>query len=569
MSHVLSLKERLSKALVSKRLLTADQLAVVLQEAGAGSRHFARLLIDRGLVTEEQLNELLAQDFGIPMISLATHQVSADVSRLIPKRIARQYTAIPVALSGDRLQVAIADPLNIFTIEDLSMLTRYAVDPVLAPASEIRRAIERIYGGHGTGTEESAADPQAIEVAASGMPQSVDALLREEGGEAPVVRAINLMISEALRQRASDIHLEPMADGCRLRYRIDGRLREAYQFPKRVQSTMLTRLKIMSGMDITESRLPQDGRFKIRQELGGEVDFRVSVLPVADGNKVVMRILNRDALSIGLSHLGFLPDSIRSFKAATERPHGMILVTGPTGSGKSTTLYSILNQLNDPTRNLVTIEDPVEYQLPRVTQVQVNPDIGLTFGAGLRSLLRQSPDIIMIGEIRDFETADIAMKASLTGQLVLSTLHTNDAASAVTRLVDMGVEPFLVASSVTLIEAQRLVRTLCTSCREPADPSKALVQQLGLTTDRSATFYRPKGCHSCQQTGYRGRMGIIEVFPVDEHVQELIVSRANAGEIRTYAIESLGLNTLRQDGLRKAAMGLTTIDEILQATSEE
>jgi len=311
------------------------------------------------------------------------------------------------------------------------------------------------------------------------------------------------------------------------------------------------------------------------------VDFRVSVLPVAEGNKVVLRILNRTDLSAGLDHLGFLPDSIQAFKEVVQRPHGMILVTGPTGSGKSTTLYSILSQLNTPARNLITIEDPVEYQLPRITQVQVNPEIGLTFASGLRSLLRQSPDVVMIGEIRDFETADIAMKASLTGQLVLSTLHTNDAPSAVTRLVDMGVEPFLVASSVTLIEAQRLVRALCMACRESIEPPVALLRRAGTRDPSTAdlagtpqasaatTFFRAKGCSSCHGTGYRGRLGIIEVLVVDERVQELIVAKAPAWDLKQYAVESLGMRTLRADGLRKAAMGLTTVEDVLRVTAEE
>ena len=331
---------------------------------------------------------------------------------------------------------------------------------------------------------------------------------------------------------------------------------------------MSTRLKIMSGLDITEWRIPQDGRFKVRLD-EREVDFRVSVLPITHGGKVVMRLLDKANLSIGLDHLGFMPESIEQFKEAVKRPHGMILVTGPTGSGKSTTLYSVLNQLNQPTKNLITIEDPVEYQVEGITQVQVNQEVGLTFAGGLRSLLRQSPDVVMIGEIRDFETADIAMKASLTGQLVLSTLHTNDAASAVTRLIDMGVEPFLVASSVSLIQAQRLVRKLCPKCREPLQPSPTLLQRFDLHPSKGATFFQAKGCRQCNGTGYRGRMGIIEVFQIDERVRELIVSRAQSWEIKEYAIKELSMIPLRQDGLRKVEMGLTTLEEVIAVTSEE
>lgn len=495
---------------------------------------------------------------GIPSVSLADYDVDPSVSRLIPKRVARQYTVLPIAKSGDRIQLAMANPRDIVAIGDVALLTQCAVDPVLAPAAEICQAIEQVFASH------------SMEEAAAHSPQ--ESLIErgvEEASDAPVTKALNLVITEALRQRASDIHLEPMADGLRLRYRIDGNLREVYQLPKAVQDTVLTRLKIMAGLDITEWRQPQDGRFKLRFEDREEIDFRVSVLPVAEGNKVVLRILNRSSLSAGLDHLGFLPDSIQTFKEAVQRPHGMILVTGPTGSGKSTTLYSILHQLNTPARNLITIEDPVEYQLPRVTQVQVNPEIGLTFASGLRSLLRQTPDVVMIGEIRDFETADIAMKAGLTGQLVLSTLHTNDASSAVTRLVDMGVEPFLIASGVTLIEAQRLVRKLCTACREPITPPEARVKQLGIALDAQAAFYRAKGCQACYGTGYRGRMGIIEVLTIDERIQDLIVAKASSWDIKQYAVESLGLRTLRQDGLRKAAMGLTTVEEVIRVTSEE
>lgn len=566
-----SFKARLSEALVAKKLMTKEQLTRLLEEARDGGKNFARLLIDRGLVSEERFFGLIAEELGIPTISLAKYRVDPAIARLIPERVARQYILIPISKFGERLIVAMADPLNIFAIDDLKALTQYAVDLVLAQEVEIRRAIEQTYGAQASVLVElPGQDGQGVEtqVDSSSLDSTMQLLLSEEAGDAPVVKAINLVIVEALRKRASDIHLEPMADALLVRYRIDGQLMEAHRLPKAVQSTVLTRLKIMSGLDITEWRLPQDGRFKVLLDTR-EIDFRVSVLPITHGGKVVLRVLDKSNLSIGLDNLGFLPESIEAFKEAVKRPYGMILVTGPTGSGKSTTLYSVLNQLNTPTRNLITIEDPVEYQLEGVTQVQANPDIGLTFASGLRALLRQSPDVVMIGEIRDFETADIAMKASLTGQLVLSTLHTNDAPSAVTRLVDMGVEPFLVASSVTLIEAQRLVRKLCTKCREPIDPPKELLKRLGFTPEKGATFYQTKGCHVCNGTGYRGRMGIIEVFAIDEHIRELIVAKVPSWEIKQYAVEKLGMTLLRQDGLKKAAIGLTTLEEVLQVTSEE
>ncbi len=563
-----SFKARLSQALVKKGLMTREQVDHLLEEATAGGAHFARLLIDRRLVTEQALVGLLAEDLGIPMLSLSKYRIDPEVARLVPERVARQYTLIPISKLGQRLVVAMADPLNIFALDDLKTLTRYAVDPVLAQEVEIRRAIEMVYGASPLGILASAANgEEAASVDADTVDTAIALQLSGETGEAPVVKAINQIIVEAIRKRASDIHLEPMEAGLRVRYRIDGRLMEAHRLPKKVQSTVLTRLKILSGLDITEWRLPQDGRFKVRLDTR-EIDFRVSVLPITYGGKVVLRVLENSSLSIGLDHLGFLPESITAFKHAVTRPHGMILVTGPTGSGKSTTLYSVLNQLNLPTRNITTIEDPVEYQLEGITQVQVNPDIGLTFAGGLRALLRQSPDVVMIGEIRDFETADIAMKASLTGQLVLSTLHTNDASSAVTRLVDMGVEPFLVASSVTLIEAQRLVRKLCTNCRAPSAPSKTQLAQVARPSGTPATFYRAEGCHLCDRTGYHGRMGILEALLIDEHIRELIVANAPSWEIKDYAVKTLGMTTLYEDGLKKAALGLTTLDEVLAVTSE-
>jgi type IV pilus assembly protein PilB len=519
-------------------------------------------------VSESQLTELLSNELGLPMISLTKYRIDPAIAHLIPERLARQYQLIALTKFGERLVVAMSDPLNIFAIDDLKALTQVAIDPVLSPEAEILRAIEQTYASDAqTPSAGTAASPGVQDV--DNIDTAVALLLTEAGEEeAPVVKVINLMVVEAMRRRASDIHLEPLEGGLRVRYRIDGRLVEAHKLPKASQATVLTRLKIMSGLDITEWRLPQDGRFKVRLD-DREVDFRVSVLPIAHGGKVVLRLLDKSNLSIGLDHLGFFPESIKLFEEAVKRPYGMLLVTGPTGSGKTTTLYSVLTQLNQPTKNLITVEDPVEYLVEGITQVQVHVEVGLTFAAGLRALLRQSPDIVMIGEIRDFETADIAMKASLTGQLVLSTLHTNDAASAVTRLIDMGVEPFLVASSVSLIEAQRLVRTLCTTCRQPFAPGPDLFKKLGIRPSKGATFFRAGGCRLCNGTGFHGRMGIIEVFQVDEHVRELVVNRSPSWEIKDYAIKEQGMCTLREDGLKKAEQGLTTLEEVIAVTTEE
>ena len=567
-----SLKERLSTALVDKGLLTKERAEHLLKEAATNGKEFSKLLIEREGINEETLVGMMAEELGIPALSLAKYRLDPALAQLVPERLARQHLLVPIAQFGQRLVIAIADPLNVFALDDLRMVTHQAVDPVLAQESEIRRAIDQLYRGQIPVTEEPSTEPgvsspQTAEPLAEPEPEG-QLRLSDETASAPIVKAINLMIVEALQKRASDIHLEPMAEVLRVRYRIDGQLKEAHLFPKTTQSAILTRLKIISGMDITEWRLPQDGRFKVRLDVR-EVDFRVSVLPVTCGGKVVLRVLDKGNLSVGLDHLGFLPESIEAFGEVVKRPYGMILVTGPTGSGKSTTLYSILSQLNLPTRHIITIEDPVEYQVEGITQVQVNPEIGLTFASGLRSTLRQNPDIVMIGEIRDFETADIAMKASLTGHLVLSTLHTNDAASAVTRLVDMGVEPFLVASGVTLIEAQRLVRKLCLKCRKAYEPAPELLKRLGRPPKHTATFYRAAGCRSCQGSGYHGRMGILEVLVVDDRIRELIVSKTQSWEIKRYAIEQLGMTTLREDGLKKAAMGLTTLEEVLQVTSEE
>ena len=564
-----SFKQRISEVLVSQRVTSQEQLDKIIAEATRSGTSFAHLLIERGVITESKLVELLSKELGLPVISLAKYRMDLAVAKLIPERLARQYDLVALSKFGDHLVVAMSDPLNIVAVDDIKTLMQVIVDPVLCSKTEIQRAIEQVYSGTPQTDGATGQNGQGDEVEEGSLDTAVALLLNESTqNEAPVVRVLNLMITEAVRRHASDIHIEPMRDSLRVRYRIDGHLVEAHQLPKASQNLMLTRLKIMSGMDITEWRLPQDGRFKVRLD-EREVDFRVSVLPISHGGKTVLRLLDKGNLSIGLDNLGFLPESIEQFRLAVKRPYGMILVTGPTGSGKSTTLYSVLNALNQSARNLITIEDPVEYQVEGVIQVQVNPDVGLTFSGGLRALLRQSPDVVMIGEIRDFETADIAMKASLTGQLVLSTLHTNDAPSAVTRLIDMGVEPFLVASSVSLIQAQRLVRKLCMKCREPLEPSKTLLRQLEIDPNVGGTFFGARGCRMCNNSGYAGRMGLVEVFPVDGRIRELIVARAQSWEIKQHAVKELGMATLRQDGLKKAEMGLTALEEVMAVTSEE
>ncbi len=562
-----SFKQRISELLIRQKVTTKEQLEKIASEASRNGKSFAQLLIDRGVVSESKLTELLARELGMPTISVEKFKVDPAVVKLIPERLARRYHMVALSKAGDRLMVAMSDPLNIFAIDDLKASTQVSIDPVLSSETEISRAIEQWYGNQPVLAPEAPKEDQATDDGS--LDTAVALLLNERGDEeAPVVRVINLLLIEAMRRHASDIHLEPTEQLLRIRYRIDGHLLEAHKLPKAVQNPVLTRLKIISGIDITEWRVPQDGRFKVKLD-EREVDFRVSFLPLTHGGKVVLRLLDKSNLTIGLDHLGFTLESIEQFKGAVKRPYGMILVTGPTGSGKSTTLYSILNALNQPGKHLTTIEDPVEYQIEGITQVQVNTDVGLTFAGGLRAILRQAPDVVMIGEIRDFETADIAMKSSLTGHLVLSTLHTNDAPSAVTRLIDMGVEPFLVASSVTLIEAQRLVRKLCVKCRAHIEPPKQLLERLGIQPSKDAAFYKPVGCRHCSNSGYHGRMGIIEVIQIDEHIRDLVVSRAQSWEIKNYAVKELGMITLHQDGLKKAEKGLTTLEEILAVTTEE
>ncbi len=562
-----SFKQRLADILVAQKLATREQLSPLLEESSAKGKNFARLVLESKLVNESVLSELLAQSLGLPLISVLKYRMDPEVARLIPERLARQYQVVPLAKLGDHLVVAMADPMNIFAIDDLTALTQFKINPVLSLETEIRQVIDKAYA---VPTVELPSDSDSDGESKVVQETPFEDIRIDEGATegAPVVRAINLIVAEAIRHRASDIHLEPMQEQVRVRYRVDGHLIEAHRLPKTIQGAVVARLKIMSGMDITEWRLPQDGRFKVRLD-SRQVDFRVSVLPISNGGKVVLRVLDKSSLSIGLDQLGFLPESIAQFKRAIKRPYGMILVTGPTGSGKSTTLYSVLTELNQPMRNLLTIEDPVEYQVEGITQVQANPEVGLTFASGLRALLRQSPDVVMIGEIRDFETADIAMKASLTGQMVLSTLHTNDASSAVTRLIDMGVEPFLVASSVSLIEAQRLVRKLCQKCREPVTPNPELLRASEFEPPPTATFYKAVGCTHCRGKGYRGRIGIVEVITVDDHIRDLVIRRVQSWEIKEYAIKKMGMVALRVDGLKKAALGVTTLEEVLAVTSEE
>ena len=543
-----SLHDALGQALIKKGLIKekAFDRARAIQVKNGGS--LGGILIMEGMVDEKDLMPVMSSVFNIPAVNLSRYKIEQDCVGLIPEKVARQYRVIAICKLGSTLVVAMSDPLNIFAIDDLKMITKFNIEPVLSTETDILQAIDKFYANEGKAWSEMAkgGGEGEIELEVVNAPKEEfdigDAAL--EGETVPIVKIVNLILLEALKKRASDIHVEPEESSMRVRYRVDGNLHDVLKIPKKNQNAVLARLKIMSGMDITESRVPQDGRFKIRAQKK-EVDFRVSALPTSFGSKIVLRALDKSSLSIGLVKLGFSKYAIERFKDAIERPFGMILITGPTGSGKSTTLYSIVNQLNTPGRSIITIEDPVEYQVEGITQIQANSDIGLTFASGLRSLLRQSPDVIMIGEIRDSETADIAIKASLTGQLVLSTLHTNDAATAINRLVDMGVEPFLIASSVILVAAQRLCRVVCPICKGKGE-----------------------GCKKCASTGYYGRCAAMEVLSVDDKIREMIIERASTDDIKKYAA-SKGMKTLREDAMEKQRQGVTSEEEALRVTSEE
>ena len=569
-----ALKEKLIDALKNSEQITKEQLDEALKTQKKQGGNLGAILMQKGFIKERDLALLLSSTLNLPVLNLSRFKIEPDVLKIIPERIARQYHVIPVSKMGNNLTLCMSDPLNIFAIDDIKALTQYEIDPIISTDKEVLDAIHNYYGAESTQLAQilqevkEADESQPLEVAKVQEQEIVDIEeATKQSKVTPIIKVVNLMVTEALESRASDIHVEPQEDNLRIRYRIDGALREAFTLPKKDQNAILTRLKIMCGLDITEWRIPQDGRFRVRLR-DKDVDFRVSILPTSHGGKIVMRALDRTSLSVGLEKLGYLPGPLKLFQEAIAKPYGMILVTGPTGSGKSTTLYSIINQLNTTERNIVTIEDPVEYQVEGLTQIQVNPDIKFTFANGLRSLLRQSPDIVLIGEIRDFETADIAIKASLTGQLLLSTLHTNDACGAITRLVDMGVEPFLVASSLVGIAAQRLCRKICANCKEPVEVTPAVLKRLGIEASKDNVFYQGKGCNKCNNTGYFGRMGTLEIVLIDDNIREMVIKKKSSDDIKAYAV-SKGMKTLRDNAFEKCLKGLTTIEEVLRITTDE
>ncbi|HAL92287.1 MAG TPA: type II secretion system protein GspE [Verrucomicrobia bacterium] len=548
-------------------LVSREQALAAREIATKEDEAVMEILAREGVVAKRDMLKALAGQFGMEMISLTGLDIEREVLDMVPGDVAQRYKVVPVFKHENVLTVAIGDPLDVDTLDGLRYVLKCNVEGVVAPPEEIEKAIANYYG-RATGAVEGML--QEITEGTLALPDDVQKqLVGDENvteSDAPIIKLVSLIIMEAFRNRASDIHLEPMPKKFRVRYRIDGVLHEVDSPPKRLQSAIISRVKIMANMSIAEKRVPQDGRIQINV-MGRDLDLRVSSIPSSHGESIVMRILDKAGIALGLPQLGFFSDDQQIFERLITLSDGILLVTGPTGSGKTTTLYACLNTINKPDRKIITVEDPVEYQMSGINQVQVRTDIGMTFSAALRAILRQAPNIIMIGEIRDLETAEIAVNASLTGHLVFSTLHTNDAPSAVTRLIDIGVKPFLVASSTRAIMAQRLVRKICDKCKEPYTPQEAELRLLGPAAKQLATaqLFHGKGCADCSFTGYRGRLGIYEIFQIDDQVRNLIFEQVSSSELRIKARE-LGMRTLREDGVRKVVAGITTLEEVLRVT---
>jgi general secretion pathway protein E len=556
----------LGEILVAEGLTTSAAVDRALARQRNTGELIGEALVALGAINEDDVARALAVQQDLPYVWREELPSTVPVLKNISAKYLRQYRVCPLTIEGGVLTVASADPLNAIVADDLRQATGLTVKFVVSSATGILETIDRNYDG---------ANASALQRIVEGIdedrgPEDGDAdvnHLRDMAFEAPVVRLVNLLIENAITAEASDIHIEPFEDTLRIRYRIDGILYDQEAPPRRLQAAVTSRIKIMAEMNIAERRLPQDGRIRVNLH-GARVDIRVSTIPTVHGESIVMRLLQRSSVFLPLDKLGFPLDTLKHFESLIKRPHGIILVTGPTGSGKTTTLYGALDKINSPDRKIITVEDPVEYQLKGVNQIAVKPKIGLTFATGLRHIVRQDPDVILVGEIRDLETAEIAIQASLTGHLVFSTLHTNDAPAAITRLQDMGVEPYLVASVLEAVLAQRLVRRICIACRAPDTPSQADLDALGVSAPARTQLYRGKGCEDCRGTGYRGRMGIYELFPITEDARSLMLRRASARDIRQHAVAA-GMVTLRFDGWRRACEGLTTVEEVLRVTQED
>ena len=560
---------RLGDLLVAEGLISPEHLARALEAQKGSSERLGSVLVRLQLIDEAQLIRFLSRQYGIASVTLADLPIDPDVARLVPASIAKKYEVLPIKRTGDTLTLAMADPANVFATDDVAFITNLTVSPVVASQAAIRHAIARIYEPAGA-TSDSLAELADASLEVLGDPERSSKVesfeLQESADEAPVVKLVNMVLVDAIQRGASDIHWESYERVFRVRFRIDGVLHDMLTPPKRLEPAIISRLKIMSKLDISERRVPQDGRFKLRYG-NRQIDFRVSVLPTVFGEKAVLRLLDTDALKLDLAQLGFDAWSLEKFSAAIHEAHGLILITGPTGSGKTTTLYSAIHAINTPTHNIMTAEDPVEYNLMGVNQVQIHDAVGRTFAGALRSFLRQDPDVILVGETRDLETAQIAIRAALTGHLVFSTLHTKDCPSTLARLLDMGVPPFLISSSLLLILAQRLARKVCGHCREAYQIDEDVLSVYGLrsTGKGTMTIYRGKGCEKCTFTGMKGRVALYEVMPVNEHLRDMILTGASTADLRRVA-QDHGMKTLRQAGLERVTDGVTTVEEVLRVT---
>ena len=573
-----SLKDRIKEILIRDKLIPQEDLQHALDEQKKTGEELNKILIRLKLIDEDTLTHLLSQDLGYPPISISRLKIEPELVKIIPKDIAMKYQIMPISVMGDRLTLAMADPLNIFAIDNIKALTGYTINPIISKTKDIETTIEKYYGRQEafvTPTETFEAiikdikDTGELELVKEAADQSG---VEHLGEEAPIIKLTDTIIQQAVLSRASDVFIEPMEKSVRVRYRIDGVIREIDRMTKVLLYPIVSRIKVIAALDISEHRLPQDGRFKTIIGGGREVDFRVNVLPTVLGEKVVLRVLDQGTSVLNIETLGFEPESLKRLRECAVKPHGLILACGPTGSGKTTTLYSILKYVDSPGKNIVTVEDPVEYQMKGMNQVNIRPSVGLTFPAALRSILRQDPNIIMIGEIRDTETLDIAVKAALTGHLVLSSLHTATAAGSIVRMENMGIEPFLISSSVLAIIAQRLLRKICPFCKEPQVIPRPVAERVGLLkmvqVNKEVELFHGKGCKRCFQTGYKGRVGITEILVFSPQVKELVWARAGEFKIKETA-RAEGMKTMREDGLAKAVAGLTTLEEVLRVTAAD
>lgn len=562
------MSEKIGGLLLKRGSITQEQLDTALAFQKEKNIKLGMALTRLHIIKESALLQILSEQHGVPAIKISEFTIDSDVIKVISAEVAEKYNVLPIALKNSTLIVAMTDPSNIFALDDLKFLTGYRIEPFVASDEAIMTSID-FYYQTATSTDSLLSEFEDADVEHIDISDDVDlSELAQESEDAPVIKLVNAVLSEAVERGASDIHIESYEKSFRIRYRVDGTLSEVMKPPLKMRNAIVSRIKIMSKLDIAERRLPQDGRIKLKMGKNREMDYRVSVLPTLFGEKVVMRLLDKSNLQLDMTKLGFDDQQILDFKDAIYKPYGMVLVTGPTGSGKTTTLYSALSELNKVTENISTCEDPVEFNLEGINQVQIHEDIGLNFASALRSFLRQDPDIILVGEIRDFETAEIGIKAALTGHMVLSTLHTNDAPGTINRLLNMGIEPFLVSSAVNLILAQRLARKICQDCKEPtAKLSEDMLAKLGPVPEgfHEATLYKGRGCDTCKGTGYKGRIALYEVMPMYEPIKELVLQGASAIEIKREAI-SAGMQTLRQSGIQKMISGVTTLEEVLRAS---